>query len=314
MQDIDLLDALEVEPTSEEGSYLGHRPDNAVELWRIGRVYGGYILAQALAASFHTVSEDKLAHSLHAYFHKTGDVELPITYQVTVLRDGRTYATRQVLAMQNEKLICSMTVSFKTRDQDEVFEHSMPEVLSPQAAIDMRAGRRFPRMNPPMSFGGQVQIEPCTNGIFREDLLEEGEVRDLNFGAWKKLLDDQPLTERQQQIMTVFMSDGPISVCGALKHSGYPNLTHQTMSLDHSIWFHSPAEARNWTLLSATSRATRDGRSLNDASLYRESGELVASIRQESLLRKIERTDAELEAMIKTSKAEWEKLRPPETN
>lgn len=251
------------------------------------RLYGGHFLAQSLSAAFATVPEPKLAHSLHAYFHKTGDSHQPITYKVDILRDGRSFSTRRVTAYQKEEIVYSMSASFKLKDEDEFYQAPIEPFLSVEETIELKTSEGFPTgASGPPTAGGRVEIWNTNNAFKSLDLLAEGESRSVNFENWSRVPRDKPYSDRENQMLFAFVSDGPLPFCSAVLHGDLFG-THQHMSLDHSIWFHRLGDRRAWARFNSIAVATADGRGLNDGGFYNEAGELLMSVRQESLLRRL---------------------------
>lgn len=251
-----------------------------------GRLFGGHFLAQALAAGFATVGDGFLAHSLHATFHAMGDSTKPVRYAVRPLRDGRSFVSRHVIAEQGERVVFSMTASFKTRDVDERFQPTMPQGIASPAALAERERetRDDERILAPPAAGGRVDLVRVDNWFdpdFRAG-IEDGAAVPIR--SWLRYPSDQALDARTQQILLAFLSDGPLPFCSVILH-GEPFGTHQHTSLDHALWFHAPPDVRDWVLFDSESVATGDGRGLNDGRLFARDGTLLASLRQESLMR-----------------------------
>ncbi|MBL4681207.1 MAG: thioesterase family protein [Pseudomonadales bacterium] len=279
----DLVDLLTVRKKEPE-FYIGD-----VESYVPQRLYGGHLVAQGLCAAFETVDEDKLAHSIHANYHKMGDTALPVEYQVEILKNGRSFSSRMIFARQNGDLVFSMTISFKKRDLDEFFQSMTPTAPPAEVAIETfvsLGGTVDGATRGGASAGGRILVYPLTNIFKPEEMFDIDEERSRIFQSWMRLPSERSLTDRQKQMLLVFISDGPLPGCSAAVF-GDPHTTHQTMSLDHSIWLHQLGDLRDWVLFEASSIVTADGRGLNDGNLYSRDGKLLASIRQESLLRRL---------------------------
>ena len=277
----DLVDLMTVRPEGE-GVFVGDTEPYGVP----GRLFGGHFVAQALDAAFATIPEHKLAHSLHAYFHRTGDSSAPVRYVVDVLRDGRSFSARRVTATQAGEVVFSLSASFKARDADEFFQVPMPDVPDAETLAAEHAAAGRPEPSGPPTAGGRVRLVPASNAFKPREMLEAGEERSVHFRNWLRVLREGALTDRQAQLLIAFLSDGPLPFCSAVRH-GDPFGTHQHLSLDHGVWFHRIGDPQGWMLFDATSVATADGRGLNDGRLFSSGGELIASIRQESLLRRL---------------------------
>jgi acyl-CoA thioesterase II len=277
-----IVDLLTVRPSAKRNVFVGDTEPYGVP----GRIYGGHFVAQSLSAVFATVDENRLTHSIHAYYHKTGDSGLPIHYGVETLRDGKSFSSRRVVATQNDDVVFSMAASLKLRDEDELFQSDMPQVVAPEIARAQREASGRPTPAGPPTAGGRVELEQTTNAFESQAELIDGEARSVDIRNWLRVLESEPLSDRQNQMMLAFISDGPLPFCAAILH-GDPFGTHQHMSLDHTLWFHRTADVRQWTLFDAHCIATADGRGLNDGRLFSREGELLVSVRQESLLRRL---------------------------
>ncbi len=277
----DLADLLTVRRQGDD--YIGDTEPYGVP----DRLYGGHFLAQGLSAAFATIPEAKLAHSLHAYFHKTGDSHQPITYKVDILRDGRSFSARRVTAYQKDEIVFSMSASFKLKDEDEFYQTPTEPFLSVEKTIELKKAEGFPTgANGPPTAGGRVEMWNTNNAFKSLDLLAEGEERSLNFENWSRVPREKPYSDRENQLLLAFVSDGPLPFCSAVLHGDLFG-THQHMSLDHSVWFHRLDDRREWARFNSIAVATADGRGLNDGCFYNEAGELLMSVRQESLLRRL---------------------------
>ncbi len=280
-----LVDLLSVRAGETESSFVGDTEPYGLP----DRLYGGHFVAQALSAGFQTVQDDMLAHSLHAYFHKKGDNRaVPIQYEVITLRQGKSFASRHITASQHGETVFSMSASFKTRDEDEFFQPEMPEVKSPEQCRIEREAKGIESGGGPPGAGGRVEIETASNLFFsEEELAAAGEERSPQVRVWRRYPSETNLSQRDNQLILAFHSDGPLPFCSVIRH-GLPFGTHQHMSLDHSVWFHQDSDATDWVLLDSESVATADGRGLNDCRVFNRAGTLVASVRQESLMRRLE--------------------------
>lgn len=248
-----------------------------------GRVFGGQVVGQALRAAMLTVPEAYAAHSLHAYFIRGGQPGVPIRVEVDPLRDGRSFATRHTVAMQEDEVIFSMSCSF--HKQEEGPEYQLPasaDVPDPEdVAFDgdwMPGGRR--RRRGPFGRGVEsVEVgptEPDERGVYASTRR-----------AWLRALDglgDDPVVH---QCAIAFMSD-----MGAAMGARIPSLMTRSMggaSLDHSVWFHRAARADEWLLFDLQAVSNHNARGLTRGTLHTRDGVLVASIAQEALLRPTQR-------------------------
>ncbi|MEX0276607.1 MAG: acyl-CoA thioesterase [Ruegeria sp.] len=251
------------------------------------RIFGGQVIAQALAAAYRTV-EGRLCHSLHAYFIRAGDPSIPVVYQVDRARDGGSFTTRRVVAIQHGKQILNLSASFHVQDDGWDHQHPMPRVVAPDQLPTRNELRRQYLNRVPEKFHSE---------LLRERPIEVSEIEPLDFLTPEKADDCHHLWFRMaaaaeadpvmQHLLLAYASDMDLLSSGLRPH-GLSWLSGQVdgASLDHAIWFHGPMQFQNWHLYSMESPWTGQGRSFNRGSIYSEDGVLVASIAQEGLMRK----------------------------
>lgn len=254
------------------------------------RIFGGQVIAQALAAAYRTV-EDRLCHSLHAYFIRPGDPKNPVIYQVDRARDGGSFTTRRVVAIQNGKQILNMSASFHVQDEGWEHQHPMPTVNSPQTY-------------PSRSELRQAYVDRVPEG-FRSELLRERpievrevdhldpfnpEVSDDRNQTWFRMAAAASADAKTQHLLLAYASDMNLMSSGLRPHGlSWFSGEFNGASLDHALWFHAPVKFQNWHLYVMDSPWTGQGRSFNRGSIYSEDGTLVASVAQEGLMRKVQR-------------------------
>ena len=243
------------------------------------RIYGGQVMAQALSAGQQTVAEALVVHSMHGYFLRQGDPAQPVVYHVEPVRDGRSYCTRTVRALQNDQLIFTSTQSFQKTEQGLSHQSSMPKVLSPEQLIsDREIYKAFLGDSDygwPLEF---VQVEPVD---FNAPLASSPHTYTW-FKAASGLVDD-PLLHQQ---LLIYASDNPI-LTTALRPHGISHFSPGVMvsSLDHALWFHQPCRVDQWLLFEAESDFSGGGRAMSRGKIYDQLGRLVASVAQEGVLR-----------------------------
>lgn len=255
------------------------------------RIFGGQVIAQALAAAYKTV-EDRLCHSLHAYFIRPGDPSIPVVYQVDRARDGGSFTTRRVVAIQHGKQILNMSASFHIDDEGWAHQHPMPDVGSP----DNHPSRDELRHR----YVDQVP-EKMRKELLRQRPIEVREVDHLD-PFHPKIADDHNqiwfrmpaaanTDPRTQHLVLAYASDMSLMSSGMRPH-GLSWFTGEVngASLDHALWFHAPVRFENWHLYSMESPWSGQGRSFNRGSVFSEDGVLVASVAQEGLMRKAMKT------------------------
>jgi acyl-CoA thioesterase-2 len=251
-----------------------------------GRVYGGQVLGQALVAASRTVPEDRVAHSLHAYFLRPGDASIPVVYMVDPIRNGRSFNTRRVVAIQHGEAIFNLSASFQRIE--EGFEHHAeppdvpgPESLENDLSRAIAMAHRLPeKLAARASRPGPIETRPV--GI--HDPISPSPappIRNVWFRARGPLADDQ----RIHRALLAYASDTHFLVTSLQPH-GASWLTPgiQIASLDHAMWFHRPFRMDDWLLYSIDSPSTSSSRGMVRGQFFQH-GRLVASTTQEGLVR-----------------------------
>ena len=275
---VDLLDVEEI----DTDLYRGKRQPGGV-----GRVFGGQVIAQALQAAQRSTDDPKIAHSLHAYFMRPGDEDHPIILRVVRDFEGKSFATRRVIAMQGGKPILNMAASFQVPEGGLHHQDAMPEVPPPEALkterqirgemvdeIPEKWRRHLLRARP-------IDIRPVdARSWFRP------EKREPRQQSWFRLcapIGDDPAMHRA---VLAYASDMALLGTGTLPH-GVNWMTHnlQTASLDHAVWLHEPFRADEWLLYDCDSPWAGHARGFNRGRIFARDGRLVASTAQEGLMR-----------------------------
>lgn len=275
----DLLDVLNLEMVSET-EFVGR-----TQWMPHGRVFGGQVLAQSLTAATLTVPEHRFVHSLHSYFLRPGDVSKDINFSVEILRDGRSFSARRVHAIQDDKPIFSMIASFQDLDSGLEHQDQMPEGLPdpeslPSAqdllgAIDHPAAKYWSTARP-------FDIRHIEPAIY----LRPAKVQVAKQMLWFKAFSPLPDSTLVQSAALAYASDYSILEPVLRKHQlswAVPGLS--SASLDHAMWFHRPAKVDQWLLYVQESPSSQGGRGLSFGKIFSQSGELVASVAQEGMLR-----------------------------
>lgn len=250
------------------------------------RIFGGLVIAQALLAAYKTVPE-RVCHSLHAYFIRPGDINLPVLYEVERARDGGTFTTRRVAAIQNGEQIFNLACSFQT--PEEGFEHQslMPSAPAPddvQTEGDFLRGlgdQIPPRMLRFLDKPRPIDIRwvDPQNPISPE---KKSGTKEVWMRARAPIGDDV----KMQQAALAYASDMAFME-SALRPHGLiwttPGL--QSASLDHAMWFHRPFNFNDWTLFAQDSPSASQGRGMVRGQMFSQDGTLLASVAQECLMR-----------------------------
>jgi len=252
-------------------------------------VFGGQVIGQALVAGSRTV-EDASPHSLHAYFLRPGDMTQPIVYDVDRVRDGRTFSARRVQAIQNGKPILSLIASFQRPEQGPEHQKTMPHVPHPdslesQGTLRNRWLEAHPdvpeRLRKAVLRQLAIEFRPVEPmDVFAPEVREP--VQNIWFRAADRLPDD-PLLHR---CVLAYASDFNLLSTALLPHGqSYLSPNMVVASIDHAIWFHRDLRADEWLLYSMDAPTSQASRGLSRGEIFSHSGELVASIVQESLMR-----------------------------
>jgi acyl-CoA thioesterase-2 len=251
------------------------------------RIFGGLVAAQSLIAACRTV-QGRAAHSLHGYFLREGDTSVPVIYHVDRIRDGRSFATRRVVAKQHGKAIFNTAISFQAEEEGLEHQAPMPDAPPPESVpTNEERLRAYAERSDHPAFEFLLQLDrPIERReIDHVDLLEP-EVRGGAQRTWFRAageLGDDPILH---QAVLAYASDYGLLGTSFNQH-GHSFLTQKLIiaSLDHAIWFHRPFRADRWMLYVTESPGAAGGRGLNFGHVYSEAGALIASVAQEGLMR-----------------------------
>jgi len=251
------------------------------------RIFGGLVAAQSLIAACRTV-EGRTAHSLHGYFLREGDTSVPVIYHVDRIRDGRSFATRRVVAKQHGKAIFNMSVSFQAPEEGLEHQAPMPDAPAPETIPSNEERLRAYQeaaSHPAIDFLLLLDRPIQRREVDHVDLLEpkaHSGIQRTWFRAETELGDDPVI----HQAVLAYASDYGL-LEGSFNQHGHSFLTDELIiaSLDHAIWFHEPFRADQWMLYVTQSPRTSGGRGLNFGHIYSQEGALVASVAQEGLMR-----------------------------
>ncbi|HEX3942819.1 MAG TPA: acyl-CoA thioesterase II [Rhizomicrobium sp.] len=251
------------------------------------RVFGGQVLAQALVAASRTV-EGRVCHSLHAYFLLPGDPKIPILYEVDRSRDGRSFSSRRVVAIQHGRPIFHMAASFQI--EEEGLEHEAPpppDVPTPDDLPSEDAFRRQVADRVPEAFRDHflrkrpIELRPVNRGdIFRPD------VRPARQSVWVRATGALPDDLALHQCVLAYASDMTLLDTALLPHGiGWFSDDIQLASIDHAMWFHRRFRIDEWLLYVQDSPSASGARGFSRGLIYTRDGKLVASVAQEGLMR-----------------------------
>ena len=277
----ELLALLKLEKI-EENIFRGNSQDLG-----FGNIFGGQVLGQALSAASHTVPDDRSAHSLHAYFLRPGDPAMPIVYEVDCIRDGRSFTTRRVVAIQKGRAIFSMSASFQ--GDEDGFEHQtdMPEVPGPEGFLSEIEMARRVADKIPAAIRNQIlctkpiEIRPVNpNNPFAPKKMEPRRY------VWFKTITQMPDDLSIHKYMLAYASDFGLVATSLYPHGKtFWDADMQVASLDHAMWFHRDFRMDEWLLYVIDSPSASRARGLNHGHIYTRDGRLIASTSQEGLIR-----------------------------
>lgn len=277
----ELLALLKLEQI-EQGIYRGQSQDLGFRA-----LFGGQVMGQALSAAQETVSDSRFVHSLHSYFLRPGDASKPVVYEVETIRDGASFSTRRVQAIQNGKAIFYMTASFQ--EPEDGFEHqdTMPNVPGPEGIpsysdfilenqhfIPEKMREKFVAEKP-------IAIRPIQQYNWLKPEKTESDIQ-----MWIKTNGSLSDDLRIHTCMLAYTSDYHFLPTALLPHGAshwQPNF--QIATIDHAMWFHRPFRFDDWLLYAMGSPSASNGRGLVKGQIFNRQGELVASTMQEGVIR-----------------------------
>jgi acyl-CoA thioesterase-2 len=277
----DLLSVLELEKI-EEGLFRGQS-----QVLGFGRVFGGQVIGQALSAAKATVEDDRFAHSFHSYFLRPGDDKKPFVYDVEIIRDGKSFSTRRVQAIQYGKPIFYMTASFQGEEEGYEHQSEMPAVEGPEGLI---SEHQFYQNNLDKIPKHLHDIVCCEKPIEIRHVQVNDPFNPQKMSSrrqvWIKangVLSDDP---RIHRYLLSYASDFNFLPTALFPHGKsilQPNM--QAATIDHSMWFHRPFRMDDWILYDMDSTSASSGRGFVKGQFFNQQGELIASAAQEGVIR-----------------------------
>lgn len=278
-----LLKLLYVQADEGDG-FVGRRKRGGV-----GRVFGGQVIAQALAAAQRTVGSDRLAHSLHAYFLRGGSEDFETQYSVTRDFDGPGLSNRRVMASQQGQPILNFTASFHKlksglhHQESAIPDVPMPEELEPEAEVRMRFVAQMPE-----EFRAQfIAPRPIELRAVEGRHWGSAEPSAPRAHTWFRAVAPLPDDQAVHQAVLAFASDMTLLGTSLLPHGlSWSRGEVVSASLDHAVWFHEPFRADDWLLYATESPQSGAGRGFNQGQIFSRDGRLIASVAQEGMIRK----------------------------
>ncbi len=263
-----------------------YRGQNEAVSW--GRLFGGQVAAQALVAASRTV-DGWMAHSLHAYFLRPGDPEVPVIYTVDRIRDGSSFATRRTVALQRGRAIFNMSVSFHKLEEGFEHQEEMPDAPDPDSLPTWQ--ERYASLESKIP-------EEMRKWMSRERAIDLRSTQAMSFVSgertsgpslvWFRANGTLPEDPRLHQCLITYASDMSLLENVVRRHGrGWPERSVMTASLDHALWFHRTARADEWLLYAQDSPAAAGARGFARGTIFSRDGTLIASVAQEGLVRPV---------------------------
>ncbi|MFT4821259.1 MAG: acyl-CoA thioesterase-2 [Candidatus Azotimanducaceae bacterium] len=257
-------------------------------IWRGGneerfgfRLFGGQVLAQALAAANRTVDAERPCHSLHGYFLRPGTADVPVIYKVEQIRDGQSFTTRRIVAVQNGEAIFSMDASFHRRELGLTHQIEMRDIPPPESLEDDSEVAR--RLNDPNQQWAMRERAFERRSIFQQTRPADDQISNPMWIRYRQPVDQDPILHR---CLLAYASDMNLVSTAILPHRNVvkPGKT-QIASLDHAVWFHHDPDINDWLIYMKETPQGGAGRGFTRGAFYTRDGELIASTMQEGLIR-----------------------------
>jgi acyl-CoA thioesterase-2 len=250
-----------------------------------GRVFGGQVLAQCLVAASRTVEPTRPPHSLHGYFLRPGDIDLAITFSVDRLRDGRSFSTRRVQAYQKGEPIFSMIASFQDDDPGVTHQDNFPTGIPDPESLPSAAELMGDNPHPVAQYWAKARPFDMRHVPTAIYFNVEGE-QVAHQAVWIKALGQLPADQSLHTAALAYASDYSILESIFRRHGiSWSHHGLKSASLDHAMWFHRPAKVDEWMLYVQESPSAQGGRGLSLGKIFSRSGELLATVAQEGMVR-----------------------------
>lgn len=277
----ELLDVLKLEKI-EEGLFRGQSQDLG-----FGAVFGGQVIGQALSAAQATVEEERTVHSFHCYFLRAGDVKRPIVYDVENIRDGRSFSTRRVQAIQHGKTVFYLTASFQLAEKGFEHQDTMPEVPGPEGLLsELDYARKYRTFLPEkirdkFTADKPIEIRPVSlHNPMKPEVMEPTR------HVWFRANGSLPDVTSVHKYMLAYASDFNFLPTSTQPHGvSYMTPGLKMATIDHAMWFHHDFRFDDWLLYSIDSPSASGARGLVRGQFFTREGKLVASTIQEGLIR-----------------------------
>lgn len=270
-----LIDLLDLE-SIEVNIFRGVSPDEDRQ-----RIFGGQVAGQALVAAARTVDDERPVHSLHAYFLRPGDPAVPVLYEVDRIRDGRSFTTRRVVAIQHGRAIFHMSASFHVSEPGYQHSDPMPNVIGPENLPTRE--ERFAAAGLDDRWGpSAIDMRYVTT-----DPLQRTDAEPPTQQVWLRTNGELPDGLVLHTCLLTYASDMTLLDSSLLPHGRPPEGELMMASLDHAMWFHGPFRADEWLLYDQHTPSASGGRGLATGRVFTRDGRLIANVVQEGLIRRI---------------------------
>ncbi len=276
---LDLIASLALEKI-ELNLFRGHGPkDNG------DHFFGGHVIAQALLAAYETV-EDRVCHSFHAYFIRPGNVHVPVLFEVDRARDGGSFTTRRVIAIQNGEQIFNLAASFQIPRDGLEHQFPMPPAAPPETLPDeVEQAKALEGKIPERQLERMRRPRPIDLRWVQTSRFGEERPREPRKKVWMRAKTPIGPDIHLQQAMLAYASDMAFMETALRVHGiDWSTKGLQSASLDHALWFHRPFDFNHWMLFDQDSPSTSQGRGLVRGEMFTHDGKLVASVAQECLM------------------------------
>ena len=253
-------------------------------------VFGGQVLGQALMAASRTV-ENYHVHSLHSYFLRGGDMQAPIIYDVDRIRDGRSFCTRRVVAIQHGRPIFNMSASFQKDEEGYEHQAEMPDVPGPEGLKSDREVKEEILSSKGKAFNPYIMPDWPIDVRRVEDTLptKKPKIHPPIQHVWFKVRDSLPDDRVIHKCTTAYASDLNLLSTATQPHGiSYMAGNVRLATIDHSMWFHRPFKADEWLLYAMDSPSASGSRGFSRGLIFNQEGKLVISCTQEGLMRKLD--------------------------
>ena len=273
-----VLDKIDRDIFSWNGKNVGYK-----------RIFGGQVMAQTLIAAYKTIDVEHFAHSFHSYFLRPGDMDKPITFTVDRIRDGKSFTTRTVKAIQDGEAIFNCSISFQKRESGLEHQIDMPQVPEPESLkneLEIREAvlkeLNIRKEDIPMFIKErEIEMRP----VEEENYLNPKRLPPYK-NTWIRTDGKLPKNQTIQQAFLLYISDmGLLAAANNSVGVNFLTKNFQNASLDHAMWFHRKIDLDGWFLYSIDSPITRNARGFSRGSIFSRDGKLIASCSQEGLIR-----------------------------